>query len=82
MGKTAIADAIAIDRKDYALLFATDQYDHWTDLVNPIDDANSIAQVLKSKYRFQTEVIENPSRMKYLSSYRNMPSGNSSRRIS
>lgn len=61
MGKTAIADAIAIDRKDYALLFATDQYDHWTDLVNPIDDANSIAQVLKSKYGFQTEVIENPS---------------------
>ncbi|HQQ96306.1 MAG TPA: caspase family protein [Cyclobacteriaceae bacterium] len=61
MGKTAIADAIAIDRKDYALLFATDQYDHWTDLVNPIDDANSIAGVLKSKYGFQTEVIENPS---------------------
>jgi hypothetical protein len=61
MGKTAIADAIAIDRKDYALLFATDQYDHWTDLVNPIDDANSIAQVLKSKYGFQTEVIENSS---------------------
>lgn len=61
MGKNAIADAIAIDRKDYVLLFATDQYDHWTDLVNPIDDANSIARVLREKYGFQTEVVENPN---------------------
>ena len=30
IGKDAIADAIAIDRKDYALFFATDQYDNWT----------------------------------------------------
>jgi hypothetical protein len=61
VGKDAIADAIAIDRKDYILLFATDQYDHWTDLVNPIDDANSIARVLKEKYGFETEILENPN---------------------
>src|SRR5260221_188246 len=31
VGDEAIADAVAIDRKDYALLFATDQYDSWAD---------------------------------------------------
>lgn len=61
VGKDAIADAIAIDRKDYILLFATDQYDHWTDLVNPIDDATSLAKVLKEKYGFEVEVLENPN---------------------
>ncbi len=61
VGKDAIADAIAIDRKDYVLLFATDQYDFWTDLVNPIDDAHSIAKVLKEKYGFETEIVENPN---------------------
>lgn len=53
--------AVSIDRQDYALLFATDQYDHWTDLVNPIDDAQSLAKILKERYGFQVEVIENPN---------------------
>lgn len=61
VGKDAIADAVAIDRKDYILLFATDQYDHWTDLVNPIDDARSLAKVLTEKYGFQAEILENPN---------------------
>jgi hypothetical protein len=61
VGKDAIADAIAIDRKDYILLFATDQYDHWTDLVNPIDDAQSLAKILKEKYAFEVEILENPN---------------------
>src|SRR5205085_4333228 len=51
VGKDAIADAVAIDRKDYILLFDTHQYDHWTDLVNPIDDATSIAREVKEQYR-------------------------------
>ena len=59
VGKDAIADAIAIDRKDYAILFATDKYDHWNDLVNPVFDANTIANQLKEKYGFEVEVIEN-----------------------
>lgn len=61
VGKDAIADAVAIDRKDYLLVFSTDQYDHWTDLVNPVDDGQSIAKVLKEKYGFETEVVENPN---------------------
>lgn len=61
VGKDAIADAISIDRKDYAILFATDKYDNWSDLVNPVEDANAIANELKSRYGFEVEVIENPT---------------------
>lgn len=55
------AIALAIDRKDYALIFATDKYDHWDDLVNPIDDSRAIARELKEKYGFEVELIENPN---------------------
>lgn len=60
-GKDAIADAVDINRKDYALLFATDNYENWNDLVNPINDARTIAQILKDKYKFEVELIENPT---------------------
>jgi len=56
------AGTMAIDRKDYALLFATNQYDNWTNLVNPIDDAQSMAKVLKEKYGFETEIVLNPTK--------------------
>jgi len=61
VGKDAIADAISIDRKDYAILFATDKYDNWSDLVNPVEDANAIATELKTRYGFEVEVVENPT---------------------
>lgn len=59
VGKDAIADAVSIDRKDYALLFATDKYDHWGDLVNPVNDAQTIAKELRERYGFEVEVVEN-----------------------
>lgn len=61
IGKDAIADAVSIDRKDYAILFATDKYDHWTDLVNPVEDAHAIANELRNRYGFEVEVVENPT---------------------
>jgi hypothetical protein len=61
VGAAALSNAVAIDRRDYALLFATDKYDNWTDLVNPVDDAHSIAKVLREKYGFETEIVENPN---------------------
>lgn len=61
VGKDAIADAISMDRKDHAILFATDKYDNWSDLVNPVEDANAIAYELKNRYGFEVEVIENPT---------------------
>ncbi len=53
------AIALSIDRRDYALLFATDKYDHWNDLVNPIDDAQTIAKELTEKYGFEVEIVTN-----------------------
>src|SRR5688572_16008491 len=46
VGKDALENFIALDRKDYVLLFATDKYDHWDDLVNPVHDARAIANEL------------------------------------
>jgi Caspase domain len=53
------AALLSASRKDYALIFATDRYDHWGNLVNPINDARTIEAILKEKYNFQTEVVEN-----------------------
>lgn len=48
-----------LSRRDFALLFATDQYDEWKDLVNPINDAETIAKELEENYGFQVELIKN-----------------------
>jgi len=61
MGKDAIADMLDANRKDYALLFATDNYENWDDLSNPVNDAQTMAGILKEKYGFITEVVENAS---------------------
>ncbi|MEX1238662.1 MAG: caspase family protein [Cyclobacteriaceae bacterium] len=59
IGSAGLADAIRLDRTDYALVFATDQYDHWSDLVNPVFDSKTIAAELKDMYGYKVEVIEN-----------------------
>ncbi len=47
--------------KDYALLFAVDDYDDWPELQNPVSDAESIQRDLEGLYGFQTELIKNPT---------------------
>lgn len=59
VGKDEIADAVDVNRKDYALIFATDKYENWEDLVNPISDAQIIASLLREKYGFSVELVEN-----------------------
>lgn len=59
VGKDEIADAVDANRKDYALIFATDKYENWEDLVNPISDAQTIASLLREKYGFSVEMVEN-----------------------
>jgi formylglycine-generating enzyme required for sulfatase activity len=50
------------DGKDYALFFAVRDYDHWSDLKNPIRDAEAIASLLREEYGFEEIRIEpNPS---------------------
>src|SRR5690606_24973164 len=39
----ALHDASAIPGKNYALLLATNDYDNYPDLLNPLNDANTIA---------------------------------------
>jgi len=48
-----------LSRRDFALLFAIDQYNEWKDLVNPINDAETIAKELEENYGFQVELIKN-----------------------
>jgi hypothetical protein len=61
VGKDQIADAVDVSRRDYALIFATDKYENWDDLVNPISDASIIAGLLKDKYGYEIEMVENAS---------------------
>ncbi|MCY3550032.1 MAG: caspase family protein [Candidatus Poribacteria bacterium] len=49
-------------RKDYALLFAVNTYDHWPGLRYPLVDAINIGQDLKDIYGFQVELIQNPTK--------------------
>jgi len=49
-------------RKDRALLFATNQYQYWPPLINPVPDAQVIAQELEKSYGFETELVLNPTR--------------------
>jgi WD40 repeat protein len=43
----------------YALLFATNDYDNYTDLVNPVFDAKAVKDELQRNYGYQTELVEN-----------------------
>lgn len=70
VGMDAISTAIAIDRKDYAILFATDKYDNWSDLVNPIFDSNTIAKELEDRFGFEVKVVENADQDKVFTTLR------------
>ncbi len=62
--------SIVKNRMNYALLFATNDYEEWGDLVNPIDDAREIGIELKDNYEFEVELIENASKSEILSKIR------------
>ncbi len=70
VGATALADAARLNRKDYALVFATDKYDNWKALVNPIYDAHTIGDDLQKTYGFNVEIVENPNQSQVLDKLR------------
>jgi Caspase domain len=70
VGATALADAAKLIRKDYALIFATDKYDNWKGLVNPVYDGRTISNDLQKTYGFATEVVENPTQSQVLDKLR------------
>lgn len=53
-----------------ALLFATDEYDEWGRLMNPINDAETIAKDLERLYGFETEIVKNPTGQKIIEKLR------------
>ena len=58
VGTTGLADASKLDRTDYAVLFTTNDYDNWPDLVNPVKDGREIAEELKKNYGYKVEIVE------------------------
>ena len=66
IGSASLADATKLNRTDYALIFATDQYDNWTDLVNPVFDSRTIAEDLRKTYGFKVEMVENATQSEIL----------------
>jgi hypothetical protein len=59
-----LPEEVEVTRKgrDFAILFAGDDYDSWGHLNNPIFDAKSIKEELEGTYGFQTELFSNPTR--------------------
>jgi len=66
VGSASLADATKLNRTDYGLVFATDQYDNWSDLVNPVFDSRTIAEELKKTYGFKVEIVENATQSEIL----------------
>lgn len=58
-----LVSALQRDGTDYAVFFAVKDYESWDDLRTPIKDAKAIAKVLKDKYNFKTEILENPTKV-------------------
>ncbi len=59
-------ETVSTNGRNYALLIATDQYDEWDRLNNPIFDAQKIEEELKASYQFETELLKNPTREQIL----------------
>lgn len=60
---TTIATPLPRPGKDRALFFAVEKYQHskLTNLQNPVKNARDLADVLKTRFGFEAEVLENPT---------------------
>ena len=56
-----VAQLAVKSRKDYALIFGTNEYNEWTPLTNPVFDAETIAEELKTSYGFEVDLVLNPT---------------------
>ncbi len=57
---------VVASRTDYALIIATNEYEEWDDLVNPVFDATTIATELKENYGYQVDMVLNPTKSELL----------------
>ena len=70
VGSAGLADATKLNRTDYALIFATDKYDYWSGLVNPVFDSRTISEELKKTYGFKVTMVENATQAEILKKIR------------
>jgi len=59
-GLTAIKN-----RKNYALLIATNEYENFENLNNPVHDVRDIARELRASYGFEIDPVENPTKEEF-----------------
>jgi len=57
-----VVASLEANRKDYALIFGTDEYDEWTNLTNPVFDSETIARELEESYGFEVDLVLNPTK--------------------
>jgi len=60
----------SLNMKFYALLIGVDEYDHWNDLNNPVDDMETLAEELEKYYGFETDIVRNPTKEEVITSIR------------
>jgi uncharacterized caspase-like protein len=53
---------VVTQRTDYALIIATNEYEQWSDLINPVFDATTISKELKENYGFKVDLVLNPTK--------------------
>lgn len=54
-----VTAGVLASRKDYAIVFGTDKYDEWSNLTNPVNDAETVGRELEESYGFEVEVVTN-----------------------
>jgi WD40 repeat protein len=69
--KEADTSTAGRDGVDYALIIATDSYEHFHQLSNPVNDGATVAKELEERYGFKTTVVKNPSRAELYGAIRN-----------
>ncbi len=70
VGASALTDASKLDRTDYAILFTTNDYDNWPDLINPVNDGRMVADELRKNYGYKAEIMEGGSQSDILKKLR------------
>ncbi|TAE73737.1 MAG: hypothetical protein EAZ85_06310 [Bacteroidetes bacterium] len=55
-----------------AVILATDEYDFWSKLNNPINDAKELKRVLETNYGYEVEIVENPTQTQALAKLRQL----------
>jgi hypothetical protein len=62
--------------RNIALIIATDRYDEWSNLNNPVRDGRTLAMELSEKYGFMVDTLFNPTRRELLNKLTEYLSGN------